>query len=68
MAITQADLDNLEKALASGVLSVRQGDRMVTYDSVAALIQRIEYVKSALAQQSGHRRTRIFRTQYGKGL
>jgi hypothetical protein len=68
MAITQADLDSLEKALASGVLSVRHGDRMVTYDSVAALIQRIEYVKAALAQQSGNRRTRIFRTQYGKGL
>lgn len=68
MAFTQTDLDALQKAYKSGVLTVRQGDRTVTYDSEDALRRRIEFVRSELARDAGTRRPRVFRTQYGKGL
>jgi len=38
MAWTQADLDKLDAAIKSGVLSVRYGDRTVQYQSTADLM------------------------------
>ena len=37
MAFTQSDLDALDRAIASGELTIRQGDRVVTYRSISEL-------------------------------
>lgn len=37
MAYTQAQIDALKKAIASGVLTVRHGDEQVTYRSLAEM-------------------------------
>lgn len=39
MAVTQADIDNLNSALASGVRSASVGGQTVTYGTVDALIK-----------------------------
>lgn len=39
MAVTQADIDNLNAALASGVRSATVGGQTVTYSTVDALIK-----------------------------
>ena len=39
MAVTQADIDNLNAAIASGVRSVTLGGQTVTYSTVDALIK-----------------------------
>lgn len=49
MALTQAHVDALEKALASGVLSVDSPDvGRVTYRSGKELLEAIAYAKSAI--------------------
>ncbi|NEI52705.1 hypothetical protein GR217_34365 [Rhizobium leguminosarum] len=37
MAYTQAQIDSLKKAIASGVLIVRHGDEQITYRSLAEM-------------------------------
>ena len=49
MALSSSDLAALEKALASGELTVEYDGKRVTYRSVAELRQAIDYVKSELA-------------------
>lgn len=53
MSFTQADITAMETALKSAatgnVISVRQGDTFVQYDSKAHLIQAIDYAKRQLA-------------------
>lgn len=50
MALSQSDIDALEKALASGALRVSTPDSgMVEYRSVAELKQALAYAKSAVA-------------------
>lgn len=50
MALTQASVDALEKALASGALMVETPDfGRVTYRSVAELKDAIAYAKSVVA-------------------
>ena len=39
MAFTQADLDELDKAIKSGALRVRTGDRDVTYRSLEEMMK-----------------------------
>jgi hypothetical protein len=39
MAYTQAQIDALKRAIASGVLTVRHGDEQVTYRSIAEMRQ-----------------------------
>lgn len=39
MAFTQADLNELDKAIKSGYLRVRTGDRDVTYRSLAEMMK-----------------------------
>ncbi len=53
MAFTQTDLDAVDRAIASGELTVRTGDRMVTYRSMAELKEARSTIVSALAVQSG---------------
>jgi len=53
MAITQIDLDRLERALMSGTLTVEYDGSRVTYASVAELKSAIAYAKSALSAATG---------------
>lgn len=49
MAITQADVDNLEKALASGVMKTVYDGREVTFRSVTEIQAALTYAKGQLA-------------------
>lgn len=49
MAFTQTDLDNINAAIASGELTVRVNDRLVTYRSVAELERARSLIQSDLA-------------------
>ena len=49
MAFTQADLDAVDRAIASGELTVRTNDRSVTYRSFAELRDARSLIASALA-------------------
>lgn len=53
MALSQTDLDNLKKALASGRLTVEIDGRRVTYRSVAELKDAIAFVEADLAKTAG---------------
>jgi hypothetical protein len=64
MAYTQADLEALRKAIATGALRVRQGDRDVTYRSLAEMQQVEQMMLRSLGQAKA---TRLYPT-YGSGL
>lgn len=49
MALSQTDLDNLEKALASGRLTVEYDGQRVTFQSFEELRKRIAYVRNQIA-------------------
>lgn len=49
MAFTQSDLDALDRAVASGELTIRRGDRWVTYRSFTELQAARDLVKKELA-------------------
>jgi hypothetical protein len=49
MAYTQADLDRLDRAIASGVLTVEVAGRRMTYQDVDALLKARSHVASQLA-------------------
>jgi hypothetical protein len=53
MAWTQTQLDAIEAAIASGELTVRFGDRTVTYRSMEELLQARAVVKESLATEAG---------------
>ena len=55
MAYTQAQLEALQQALASGELRVRFSDREVTYRSVQELEQAIATVQASLDVTAGTR-------------
>lgn len=64
MAYTQADLDAIQEALASGALTVKHRDRQVTYRSLVEL-ERVEAKIKAQLGQSGIRRNNpIFSNGY----
>lgn len=52
MALTQADVDALEKALVSGELTVEYDGRRVTFRSTAEIRDALAYAKAAVAGQS----------------
>jgi hypothetical protein len=67
MAYTQAQLEALQEALASGTLTVTYEGRSITYRSVQELQRAITVVQNSLNQQSG-KRTRQYRLSGSKGL
>lgn len=65
MAHTQQDLDNIEKAIANGVLSVRHSDgKQVTYRSMAELKESRDMIKKSLSKV---KRPRSFVANTSKG-
>jgi len=63
---TQANLRAINKAIASGVLSVEYADKKVTYQSTSDLIKVRELIKGELGLNSG-RNLRVY-NDYNKGL
>lgn len=52
MAFTSSDLDAVDRAIASGELTVRSNDRMVTYRSMDELTAARAAISGALAAAS----------------
>lgn len=52
MAFTAADEAAIDAAIASGVLEVRYGDRIVRYQSLVDLIKARDVIRAALAAQA----------------
>jgi hypothetical protein len=67
MAWTQQQLDAIEAAIASGELTVRFGDRTVTYRSMNELLQAHALIREALAAESGAASARFSFAQTSKG-
>jgi hypothetical protein len=64
---TEEDLARLERAIASGHLSVRYGDQSVNYQSIDAMLKVRDMMRRALGVAAATKeRRRIAR--YGKGL
>lgn len=64
MAFTQTDIDRLEKAMASGVLTVKHGDTLTTFRSMAEMERQIERMK---AEVSGQPQGGMIFTEYHGG-
>ena len=58
MAVTQADIDNLNAAIASGVRSVTLGGQTVIYSTSESLIKARDDLKAQLAAQNPAQRPR----------
>jgi hypothetical protein len=67
VAWTQQQLDSIEAAIASGELTVRFGDRTVTYRSMEELLQARAVIQEALAAASGTATDRFSFAQTSKG-
>ncbi len=53
MALTQADIDRLETALATGELTVEYDGKRVTFRSVDEIQRAISYARARLAEAAG---------------
>lgn len=58
MAVTQADIDNLNAAIASGARSVTLGGQTVVYNTSDSLIKARDDMKAQLAAQNATARPR----------
>jgi len=67
MAWSQAQIDAIEAAIASGELTVRFGDRTVTYRSMEELLQARAVITEAIAAASGTATDRFSFAQTSKG-
>jgi len=68
MAFTQADIDKLKAAIATGALRVRYADRDVMYRSLAEMRQTLAMMEEEVAAAAGRTRTRQVRFMTGRGL
>lgn len=64
MAYTQADLDAIQDALASGALTVKHRDRQVTYRSLVELEKIEAKIKAQLGQSGVRRNNPIYSNGY----
>jgi len=67
VAWTQQQLDAIEAAIASGELTVRFGDRTVTYRSMDELLQARAVIRETLAAESDTATDRFSFAQTSKG-
>ncbi|MCF8799249.1 hypothetical protein KIP31_10085 [Xanthomonas campestris pv. campestris] len=71
MAFTQEQITSLESAIASGTLTVRYGDRQVTYHSLKEMRSLLTQMRSEVGASIGvrpRRRTmRLFQSGTGNG-
>lgn len=66
MAFQQSDLDAIEKAIASGALTVKFSDKEVTYRTMDDLMKARDLIRKKLGQANPNDQ-RYF-TNFGKGL
>lgn len=67
MAVTQADIDNLNAAIASGVRSVTLGGQTVTYSTVDALIKARDDLVKQINQGVAQRPRQSYAFYAGRG-
>lgn len=68
MAWTQEQLDALDAAIASGTLAVRFADgRMVTYQSIDAMLKARAVMASGIASVAGRSMVRTSITTFDRG-
>lgn len=68
MAVTQADIDNLNAAIASGARSVTLGGQTVVYNTSDSLIKaRDDLVKQLAAQNTAQRPRQSYAFYAGRG-
>lgn len=67
MAWTQADIDALEAALKTGVLTVHYADRSVTYRSLAEMLQLRATMKDTVLGAAGTAKARPSFAKTSKG-
>ncbi len=60
---TDEQIQNLREAIAAGVLSVRHGDKMLTYQSLPEMRKAL----AAMEGQRGRRRRRYALVQFSRG-
>lgn len=74
MAWSQTDLENIEKAIASGTRKVMLNNRMKEYQTIEQMLDARDAIKKALEEQaiidsgSDVSRRRAYRVNQGKGL
>lgn len=68
MAWTQQDLDNLEAAIALGVLKAKQADQEVEYRSLADMERTRDLIRNALAAQEGKKTLKRRVSYYNSGF
>lgn len=69
MAVSQADIDNLNEAIASGTRQVTIGGQSVTYQTTASLIQaRDDMVKQMRTASQGRRSRTLQAVHNGRGF
>jgi hypothetical protein len=66
MAYTQAQIDALKRAIASGVLIVRHGDEQVTYRSLAEMRQALADMEGEVNPTTGPARRTV--AGFSRGL
>lgn len=64
MAISQADLDALDAAIASGALSVEFDGRKISYQNTAQMIAARDHTAKVLSGGLQNRGPRVFRFQF----
>ena len=65
----EARRDALDKAIASGVLTIRHGDEQTTFRSMSEMMQARAFVQSQIDELQGKKRTRVrYAYQSGRGL
>ena len=67
MAYTSADLEKLERAIASGVMTVRHGDTQVTYQTLDEMQRAYDRIKAAVQASSGSGRKRFSLAAISRG-
>lgn len=67
MSWTQAELDALKTAYASGTTRVTYDGKTVEYDSEAALLRRIQTVEGAIDAAAGTPRPTAGYASFGRG-
>lgn len=65
MALTQTDLDALDRAIAGVELTVTVDGKSVTYRSMTELMRARAYVADVIASASGRRRNVFYFTKAG---
>lgn len=67
MAFTQQDVDAIDRAIASGELTVRLGEKLITYRSMAELREARAIIKNELSQAAGGVTSTCSFAEFGRG-